>query len=72
MHAKGSPLFYLIFGFIVVSFAVHETLSGRAWVRFHGWVYRANEPIAYWWTVAIMFLIGLFLIGYCLYLVSVT
>ena len=69
MHAKGSPLFYLICGFIVVSIAVHETLTGRAYVRFHGWVSRTEEPKTFWWNVAVLFLIGLFLIGYCLHLV---
>jgi hypothetical protein len=70
MHAKGSPLFYLIAGFIVISVAVHEILTGRAWVRSNGWVYRANEPKTFWWNVAILLLIGLFLVGYCLSLVS--
>ena len=72
MHAKGTPFFYLICGFIVISVAVHEALTGIAYVRFHGFVSRANEPKAFWWNVTILFLIGLFLIGYCLYLVSGT
>lgn len=70
MHAKGSPLFYLICGFIVIAVALHESLTGKAWVRFGGWAYRANEPKTFWRNVGILFLIGLFLVGYCLHLVN--
>lgn len=70
MHAQGSPIFYLICGFIVISAAVYEILSGRAWVRFNGWVYKANEEKTFWWNVAVLLLIGLFLVGFCFHLVS--
>jgi hypothetical protein len=68
----GKPLFCLIFGFIFFSLGVLWTLTGRVWLRFHGWVYRVDEPKTFWWNVAVFFLIGLFLVGYCLRLVSGT
>jgi hypothetical protein len=54
----GSPLFYLVSGFFVISLGVHSILTGKTWVRFGGWVYRADEPKTFWWNVAILFLIG--------------
>ena len=72
VHSEASPLFELTAGFIVFCFAVHSILSGRAWVRFGGWVYRTKEPKTFWWNVSILFLIALFLIGRCLVRVSGT
>ena len=61
------PYFQLIFGVISFSAAVVWTYTGKAWARFHGWVYRAEEPTDFWGTVAMYYLIGVFLIGYFLY-----
>ena len=61
------PYFQLIFGVISFSAAVVWTCTGKAWARFHGWVYRAEEPTDFWGTVAMYYLIGVFLIGYFLY-----
>lgn len=61
------PYYALVFGLISLSAAVVYTCRGKAWARFHGWVYRAEEPSDFWWAVAMYFLIGVFLIGYFLY-----
>lgn len=61
------PYFQLIFGVISFCAAVVWTCTGKAWARFHGWVYRAEEPTDFWWAVAMYYLIGVFLIGYFLY-----
>jgi hypothetical protein len=65
----ANPYFYLFFGYIVCALSVHWTLTGKVWVRFHGWVYRADEPKTFWWNVAMFYIIGLFLIGCCLQIV---
>ena len=62
-----SPYFQLIFGVISFSAAVVQTCTGKAWARFHGWVYRAEEPSDFWVTVAMYYFIGVYLIGYFLY-----
>jgi hypothetical protein len=72
LHSRGSPLFYLVTGFIVFCVGVQSILAGRTWVRFNGWVYAADEPKSFWCNVLVLFLIALFLIGYCLYLVNAT
>jgi hypothetical protein len=66
----GSPLFHLISAFLVISLGAHSIATGRTWVRFGGWAYRANEPKTFWWNVAVLFLIGLFLLGCCLHKVG--
>jgi len=40
---------------------------GKVWVRFSGWVYRAEKPVTFWWEVALDCLIGVWFIGYFLY-----
>ena len=61
MHNSNDPTYpCLIFGFISISAAVAFTQMGRLWVRFNGWVYRANEPKTFWLEVSIYFLIGFF------------
>ena len=62
-----SPYFSLIVGVISFSLGTVWTCTGRAWIRFHGWVYRAEEPTDFWFVVAMYYLIGVFLIGYFLY-----
>lgn len=61
------PYNFLILGVTAVSAAVVFTCVGKGWVRFNGWVYRANEPGWFWWEVALDFLFGVCLIGYFLY-----
>lgn len=70
MHGEASALFCLICGFIPFFLGVQSILSGRTWERYHGWVYRTKKPGAFWWNVACLFVLALFLIGRALYLVS--
>lgn len=72
MHAEASPLFELIAGFIFFSVALHSTLTGRVHFRTMVWTYRVEEPISFWFSVSGLYLIGLFLIGRCLFRVSGT
>jgi len=39
------------------------TLSGETLERYHGFVYRSEEPKRFWWDVVLYFLAGLFFIG---------
>jgi ABC-type cobalamin transport system permease subunit len=61
------PNVFLILGVISISAAVIFTCTGKVWVRFNGWVYRAKEPVWFWWEVALDYLIGACFIGYFLY-----
>jgi hypothetical protein len=62
------PYAYLIFGAAFVAMAMYSTSSGKTWARFHGWVYRANEPKWFWWMVAEDYLAGFGFIAYFMYL----
>jgi hypothetical protein len=64
---------YVLLTLGVISFfaAVVWTYKGKAWIRFHGWVYRAEEPIRFWWEVAMYYLVGVCFIGYFLFQVYV-
>jgi hypothetical protein len=57
------PDIYLILAVISFSAAVVWTCTGKAWIRFHGWVYRAEEPNRFWLEVAVYFLGGVLFIG---------
>ena len=61
------PYIFLILGVVSFSAAVVWTCTGKAWIRFHGWVYRAEEPNRFWLEVAMYYLGGVFFIGYFLY-----
>jgi hypothetical protein len=61
------PYTLFIAGVFVLFLAVVYTNTGKAWIRFHGWVYRAEEPKRYWLEVATYYLVGVVLIGYFLY-----
>jgi hypothetical protein len=52
-------------GFIVLG--VVYTCMGKAYARFHGWVYRADDPKGYWSEVALYFVLGAGFIAYSLY-----
>jgi hypothetical protein len=65
--SRPTPYVLLIFGVISVFAAVVWTCTGKAWIRFHGWVYRAEEPNRFWLEVVTYFLIGVCFIGYFLY-----
>ena len=57
----------LTFGTFVLFLAVVYTYTGKAWIRFHGWVDRADEPKRYWLEVAAYYLVGVVLIGLFLF-----
>jgi hypothetical protein len=63
----GPPYVFLIIGGIFLSVATLWTYTGKAWVRFNGWVYRAKEPKWFWWQVAVCFLAGAGFIARFLY-----
>lgn len=64
------PYIYLIPGVSAFSAAVVWTCTGKAWIRFHGWVYRAEEPNRFWLEVATYYLIGVGFVGVFLYMVT--
>jgi hypothetical protein len=61
------PYFFLIIGGLFLSAAVFWIYTGKAWVRFNGWVYRAKEPKWFWWQVVVCFLGGVGFIARFLY-----
>jgi hypothetical protein len=63
---NSPPYIFLILGVLSISAAAVFTCTGKAWVRFHGWVYRAKEPGWFWWEVALDYLIGVCFVGYFL------
>jgi hypothetical protein len=66
-NARLPPYSLSILGAISISAATFFGCTGRVWVRFNGWVYRAKEPRAFWGEVAAYFLAGVGLIAYYLY-----
>ena len=66
-HLLRPPYIFLILGILSISAATAFICTGKVWVRFNGWVYRAKEPAWFWWEVALDYLIGVCFIGYCLY-----
>lgn len=61
------PYTLLVFGMFLFFLGVVYTYTGKAWIRFHGWVYRAEEPKRYWLEVALYYFLGVCFIGYFLY-----
>jgi hypothetical protein len=58
-----SQYIYLILGVATFSWAVFSTYIGKTRSRFSGWVYRAKEPVGFWFAVAVYYLGGAFFIG---------
>ena len=58
------PHIFFVLGILSVSAATVFTCMGKVWIRFSGWLYRAEEPGWFWWNVALYYLIGVFFIGY--------
>jgi hypothetical protein len=52
---------------LIVIGAVYISM-GKAYARFRGWVYRADDPKGYWLAVASYLVGGAVLIAYALYL----
>ena len=61
------PYIFLILGVISIFAAAIFACTGKVWVRFNGWVYRAKEPRSFWGEVAAYLLVGLCFIGYFLF-----
>jgi hypothetical protein len=61
------PYTLFAFGMFLLLLAVVYTYTGKAWIRFHSWVYRADEPKRYWLEVATYYLLGVGFVGYFLY-----
>lgn len=62
LRSQLPPYILLILGFISILAAVVFACIGKASLRFHGWVYRAEEPMSFWWQVSLYFLGGIGLI----------
>jgi hypothetical protein len=54
---------FLLIGIGLFLAAVAFTLTGETVERFHGMVYRAEEPKRFWWNVAMFYLGGIFFIA---------
>jgi H+/Cl- antiporter ClcA len=48
-------------GCAVIFFAAYCLYAGKAWTRFHGWVYRDQEPGTFWWQVIWLVIFGIFM-----------
>jgi hypothetical protein len=57
------PYTLFTFGMFLLLLAVVYTCTGKAWIRFHGRVYRADEPKRYWLEVVMYYLLGVGFIG---------
>jgi hypothetical protein len=61
------PYILFILGVISISAATVFTCTGKVWVRYNGWVYRAKEPRAFWGNVAAYYFVGVCFIGFFLF-----
>ncbi|HEY1939271.1 MAG TPA: hypothetical protein VGJ33_15165 [Candidatus Angelobacter sp.] len=61
------PYIFFILGVVSTFAAVVYTCMGKVWVRFNGWVYRAEEPRTFWVQVALLYLGGVWFLGCFLY-----
>ncbi len=61
------PYVFLLLGIISISAATVFTCTGKVWVRFNGWVYRAKKPGTFWLEVALYYLGGVWFVGYFFY-----
>lgn len=52
----------LLVGILVLVIAVVQTVTGKTWERWRGWVSRSEKPKRFWSDVAALFLLGLFFI----------
>ena len=61
------PYGFFTFGMFVLFLALFYTYTGKAWIRFQGWAYRAKEPKRFWSEVVTYYLLGLGFIVLFLY-----
>ena len=57
------PYIFLILGVISICAATVFTCTGKVWVRFNGWVYRAQRPRSFWVEVLLYYLVGIWFVG---------
>jgi hypothetical protein len=57
----------LLFGIIALGWAVFATKTGEAWTRFGQVIRRDKAPFKFWAQVVFQYLLGLGLLGGCLY-----
>ena len=62
-----SPYSLLAFGLFLVLLAAIYLYMGKAWIRFNGWVYLAEEPKRYWLEVGTYVIIGFLCVGWFFY-----
>jgi hypothetical protein len=60
---------FLLIGIVLLLMAAVFTLTGETVERYHGMVYRAEEPKRFWWDVALFYIGGIFFIA--LYLLNI-
>ena len=60
----------LILGVVLMVMALISTLTGTALVKYRGIVHRAEDPKAFWESIAVDCLLGLIFLGLYLYTVS--
>jgi len=58
-----TPYGSLAFGVFLLFMGVVFICTGKAYIRFQGWVYRSEEPKVFWWSVGANFLLGALFIG---------
>jgi len=61
------PNIYLIIAVIQLSWAVFFTCTGKAKAPYAPSVYRAQQPILFWWTVGLCYLVGVIFLGVYIY-----
>ena len=61
------PDFYLIIAVLLFSWGVFCMCTGKAKAPYSAAVYRAQEPILFWWTVGIYYFGGVIFLGTYLY-----
>ena len=64
----SSPYYYLVFGAVFLVASVVSTCTGKTYARYgRGLASRDKEPTAFWLTVAIYYIGGVWFIGIFLY-----
>jgi hypothetical protein len=60
---QSPPYGLLVGGVALIALGALYTCTGKAYARFHGYIYRADDPKGFWLEVASSYLLGLALIG---------
>lgn len=70
----SDPFWFIQRPYIIFTFGAALLFAGLVWTytgkvldRFHGWVYRADDPKRFWWQVAMYYLGGVGMILFFLY-----